>query len=176
MQIEGSSSRAIEAGKALGVDFVLAGRVSRDERRIRLAAQLVDVRRQSYLWSETFSRDLNDALTLQRDVASRVAQSLSGGVLSPVFSRATRRSPTAAAYEPALRGRALRREGTEPALRQSVAMFEEASAFDGEYAAAPAGLADCYWLLGRPGWEVESSRGTAAAGARGRRAGAGPRP
>lgn len=154
MQSRGSASRPIEAGKALGADFVLAGRVSRDERRIRLAAQFVDVRRQSYLWSETYSRDLSDAFTLQRDVAGRVAQSLSGGVLSPVFSRATRRSPSAAAYEPALRGRALRRTGTEQALRQSVAMFEEAAAFDGEYAAAPAGLADCYWLLGRPGWEA----------------------
>jgi tetratricopeptide (TPR) repeat protein len=91
---------------------------------------------------------------LQRDVAARIAQSLAGGVLSPVLVRATRRSPSFAAYERALRGRAGRQQPTEGGLRGCVAMFEQAVALDAEYAAAHAGLADCYRLLGGPGWEV----------------------
>jgi tetratricopeptide (TPR) repeat protein len=91
---------------------------------------------------------------LQRDVAVRIAQSLADGVLSPVLARATNRSPSFAAYERVLRGRALRQMGAERAVRDAIAMFEEAIRFDAEYAAAHAGLADCYRVLGGPGWEV----------------------
>ena len=68
---------------------------------------------QTQLWAETYERRLNDVLMLQRDVAGRIAQSLGGGVLSPVVARATRRSPNFAAYERALKGRAYRQQATE---------------------------------------------------------------
>ena len=154
MQYKGSRKGVMEIGRELGVDYLLEGSVRRDARRVRITAQLVDVGSQTQLWTETYERDVSDVLMLQRDVAGRIAQSLAGGVLSPVLARATRRSPTFAAYELALRGRAYRQQATEPAVRECVAMFEQAVALDAEYAAAHAGLADCYRLLGGPGWEV----------------------
>lgn len=154
MQYKGSRKGAMEIGRELGVDYLLEGSVRRDERRVRITAQLVDVQSQTQLWAETYERDVRDVLMLQRDVAVRIAQSLAGGVLSPVLARATRRSPSFAAYERVMRGRALRQVATEASIREAVSLFEEAIRFDGEYAAAYAGLADCYRLLGAPGWEV----------------------
>jgi TolB-like protein/DNA-binding winged helix-turn-helix (wHTH) protein/tetratricopeptide (TPR) repeat protein len=154
MQYKGSRKGAMEIGRELGVDYLLEGSVRRDERRVRITAQLVDVQSQTQLWAETYERDVRDVLMLQRDVAVRIAQSLAGGVLSPVLARATRRSPSFAAYERVLRGRALRQVATEASIREAVGLFEEAIRFDGEYAAAYAGLADCYRVLGGPGWEV----------------------
>jgi TolB-like protein/DNA-binding winged helix-turn-helix (wHTH) protein/tetratricopeptide (TPR) repeat protein len=154
MQYKHSRKGVMEIGRELGVDYLLEGSVRRDERRVRITAQLVDVQSQTQLWAETYERDVRDVLMLQRDVAVRIAQSLAGGVLSPVLARATRRSPSFAAYERVLRGRALRQVATDAAIRDAVTIFEEAIAFDGEYAAAYAGLADCYRVLGGPGWEV----------------------
>ncbi len=154
MQYKGSRKGVMEIGRELGVAYLLEGSVRRDARRVRITAQLVDVGSQTQLWTETYERDVGDVLMLQRDVAARVAQSLAGGALSPVLARATRRSPSFAAYERVLRGRAARQLATEEGLRQCVALFEEAIAQDAEYAAAHAGRADCYRLLGGPGWEV----------------------
>lgn len=154
MQYKASHKDVMQIGRELGVDYLLEGSVRRDAARVRITAQLVDVRSQTQLWAETYERDVSDVLMLQRDVAGRLAQSLAGGVLSPVLARATRRSPSFAAYERALKGRAFRQQATEGALRQCIVMFEEATALDAEYAGAYAGLADCYRLLGGPGWEV----------------------
>jgi TolB-like protein/DNA-binding winged helix-turn-helix (wHTH) protein/tetratricopeptide (TPR) repeat protein len=154
MQYKASHKGVMQIGQELGVDYLLEGSVRRDARRVRITAQLVDVRSQAQMWSETYERDVSDVLMLQRDVATRIAQSLAGGVLSPVLARATRRSPSFAAYERVLRGRAFRQQATESSVRQCIAMFEEAIGLDAEYAAAHAGLADCYRLLGGPGWEV----------------------
>lgn len=154
MQYKASHKDVMQIGQELGVDYLLEGSVRRDATRVRITAQLVDVKSQTQLWAETYERDVRDVLMLQRDVAGRIAQSLAGGVLSPVLARATRRSPSFAAYERALKGRAYRQQATEASVRQCVVMFEEAVGLDAEYAGAYAGLADCYRLLGGPGWEV----------------------
>ena len=154
MQYKASGKGVMQIGQELGVDYLLEGSVCRDASRVRITAQMVDVGSQTQLWTETYERDLRNVLMLQRDVATRIAESLAGGVLSPVLARATRRSPSFAAYERVLRGRGYRQQATEASLRQCIAMFEEAVALDAEYAAAHAGLADCYRLLGGPGWEV----------------------
>jgi TolB-like protein/tetratricopeptide (TPR) repeat protein len=153
MQYKASRKDVIQIGQDLGVDYLLEGSVGRDAARVRITAKLTEVNSQTPLWAETYERNLNDVLMLQRDVAGRIAQSL-GGVLSPVLARATRRSPNIAAYDRTLKGRAFRHEATEAGLRQCVAMFEEATALDAEYASAYAGLSDCYRLLGGPGMEV----------------------
>ncbi len=154
MQYKASRKGVMQIGQELGVDYLLEGSVRRDATRVQLTARLVDMKSQTRLWAETYERRLNDVLMLQRDVAGRIAQSLGGGVLSPFVARATRRSPNLAAYERALKGRAYRQQATEAAVRQCIAMFEEATALDAEYAGAHAGLSDCRRLLGGPDWEV----------------------
>lgn len=153
MQYRGSKKSVMEIGRELAVDYLLEGSVRRDANRVRITTQLVDVTSQTQLWTETYERDVKDVLMLQRDVASRIARSLAGGVLSPVLARELA-SPPFAAYELVLKARALRQEATEEAAWKCVAAFEEAIRLAPGYAPAHAGLGDCYRLLGAPGWEA----------------------
>src|SRR5262249_19547547 len=59
------------------------------------------------------------------------------------------------AYEMSLRGKFFREQATEEGARKAIEYFQRAIAIDPSYAAAHSGLADCYRLLGAPGWEVE---------------------
>jgi TolB-like protein/tetratricopeptide (TPR) repeat protein len=158
MRYRGSTIGVMAIGKELNVQYVLEGSVRRDQQRARISARLVDVTSQSQLWSETYERDLKDVLMLQRDVATRIARSLAGGVLSPFVSRngsaGGPQSPPFAAYELVLRARMLRQLATEEGAWQCVATLEEALRLDDRYAPAHAALADCYRLLGAPGWDA----------------------
>jgi TolB-like protein/DNA-binding winged helix-turn-helix (wHTH) protein/tetratricopeptide (TPR) repeat protein len=152
-----SGKNVMDIGRELHIDYLLEGSVRRDATRARITAQLVDVKSQTQLWSETYERDLKDVLMLQRDVAMRIAQSLAGGVLSPVLRQAPA-APAFAAYELVLRARAQRQLATEDGGWRCVAAFEEAIRIDPAYAPAHAGLSDCYRLLGAPGWEAGPPR------------------
>ena len=158
MQVQGVDARGHGDRKELSVDYVLEGSVRRDQQRARISVRLVDVISQTQLWSETYERDLKDVLMLQRDVATRIARSLAGGVLSPFVARnasaSSAPSPPFAAYELMLRARMLRQQATEEGAWQCVATLEEALRIDDLYAPAHAALADCYRLLGAPGWEA----------------------
>lgn len=155
MQYRHSPKNVMDIGRDLGVDYLLEGSIRRDAERVRITAQLIDVHSQTQLWTEAYERDLKDVLMLQRDVAMRIAKSLAGGVFSPVLARQPEpATPKFAAYELVLKARYLRQQATEEGAWQCVATFEEAIRSDPDYAPAHAGLADCYRLLGAPGWEA----------------------
>ncbi len=155
MQYRHSPKNVMDIGRDLGVDYLLEGSIRRDAERVRITAQLIDAHSQTQLWTEAYERDLKDVLMLQRDVAMRIAKSLAGGVLSPVLARQPEpATPKFAAYELVLKARYLRQQATEEGAWQCVATFEEAIRSDPDYAPAHAGLADCYRLLGAPGWEA----------------------
>jgi len=121
---------------------------------VRINARLVDVNSQTQLWAETYEHELKDVLMFEHDVAMKLAQSLAGGVLSPVLGPPAPATPKFAAYELVLRARSLRNQATEASAWRCVATYEESIAIDPSYAPAHAGLADCYRLLGAPGWEA----------------------
>jgi TolB-like protein/DNA-binding winged helix-turn-helix (wHTH) protein/tetratricopeptide (TPR) repeat protein len=159
MQYRHSSKNVMDIGRELNVDYLLEGSVRRDAEHVRITAQLIDVHSQTQLWTEAYERDLKDVLMLQRDVGMRLAKSLAGGVLSPVLARQPEpATPQFAAYELVLKARSLRQQATEESAWQCVATFEEAVRIDPNYAPAHAGLADCYRLLGAPGWEAGPPR------------------
>jgi TolB-like protein/DNA-binding winged helix-turn-helix (wHTH) protein/tetratricopeptide (TPR) repeat protein len=144
-----------EIGRALNVQYVLEGSIRRAGDHVRITAQLIDVMSQTQLWAESYDHDVRDVLLTQRDVAMRVADSLTMSVLrvTPV-----QHMPSADAYDATLRGRALRQQATEASLARAREYFERALGLDPAYAPAHAGLADVYHVLGGPGWEFERPR------------------
>jgi len=139
----------------LGVDYVLEGSVRRAGNRIRITAQLVQANDMTHLWSESYDRDVSDVLAIQSEVAMRIARSLTLALAQPGGQAGQRATASFPAYELALRGRMFREQATEESARKAIEYFQRAIALDSSYAAAYAGLADAYWLLGSPGWEVE---------------------
>jgi len=137
----------------LGVDYVLEGSIRRESNQIRITAQLVQTTDMTHLWAESYDRDVSDVLAIQSEVAMRIARSLTlalkrpgGDVLPPA---------SFPAYELCLRGKFFREQATEEGARKAIAYFQRAVSLAPTYAPAHAGLADCYRLLGAPGWEVE---------------------
>jgi adenylate cyclase len=63
------------AGK-LKVSHVLEGSVRRSGDRLRIAAQLIDAKTDSQLWSETYDRTLDDVFAVQDEIAARVIEAL----------------------------------------------------------------------------------------------------
>ena len=140
--------------KDLGVDYVLEGSIRRAGSRMRITAQLVQTTDMTHLWAESYDRDVSDVLAIQREVAMKIAHSLTLALQRPPTDRRT----TAAsfpAYELCLRGKFFREQATEEGARKAIEYFQRAIAIDPSYAPAHSGLADSYRLLGAPGWEVE---------------------
>jgi TolB-like protein/DNA-binding winged helix-turn-helix (wHTH) protein/Flp pilus assembly protein TadD len=152
MLYKGARKSVGQIRQELGVDYVLEGSVRRSGSRLRITAQLVQAREMTHLWSESYDREVADSLAIQSEVATKIAHSLELALKRP---RSASVAPVSAAYELTLRGRAYREQATEEGARKAIEFFQRAIAVDPSYAPAHAGLADCYRLLGAPGWEVE---------------------
>jgi TolB-like protein/DNA-binding winged helix-turn-helix (wHTH) protein/Flp pilus assembly protein TadD len=152
MLYKGARKSVGQIRQELGVDYVLEGSIRRSGSKMRITAQLVQAHEMTYLWSESYNRDVSDTLAIQSEVAMKIARSLELALRHPQATRTTASFP---AYELTLRGRAYREQATEEGARKAIEFFQRAIELDPSYAPAHSGLADCYRLLGAPGWEVE---------------------
>ena len=58
------------------VQYVIEGSVRRDSERVRITAQLIQVKDQSHLWTRQYDRDLGHLLELQEEIAREVANEI----------------------------------------------------------------------------------------------------
>src|SRR5450432_299724 len=65
-----------EIGQELGVANVLEGSVRRAGGKVRVTAQLIEMRTNTHLWAETYDRDLADVFAIQSDIAQQIATAL----------------------------------------------------------------------------------------------------
>jgi TolB-like protein/predicted Ser/Thr protein kinase len=65
-----------QIGRELGVEYILEGSARREGSRVRVAADLIQVRDQTQLWGDVFEREMAGILALQNDVAREVAKAL----------------------------------------------------------------------------------------------------
>jgi TolB-like protein/cytochrome c-type biogenesis protein CcmH/NrfG len=63
-------------GQRLGVRYLLAGSVRRNEQRLRVTVQLIDVESRAYLWAERIDGELSDRFELQDRTAAIVAANI----------------------------------------------------------------------------------------------------
>jgi TolB-like protein len=94
MQYKSGIARNLrEIGQQLGVAHVVEGSVQRSGNRVRINAQLVDVRTDRHLWGQTYDRDLADVFAIQSEIAKTIADQLEAK-LSPAEKDAIERAPT----------------------------------------------------------------------------------
>jgi TolB-like protein/Flp pilus assembly protein TadD len=132
-----------EIAKELGVDAVVEGSVIREGNRIRVTAQLIRGATDAHFWSETYDRELRDALALESEVAQAIAEKVEVTVTGEERQRLTATRVVAPeVYESYLKGRFLLGAGnTQADLGQSVSDFEDAIHRDATFAPAYLGLA-----------------------------------
>jgi serine/threonine protein kinase/Flp pilus assembly protein TadD len=130
---------APQVGEKLGAMYVLEGSIRRAGSRLRITTQLVEVSTRHSVWAERYDRQMEDVFAIQEEISLSIAKALEI-TLSPQEEKVIARKPTAnpQAYDFYLRGRNyLRQRQFEYAL----AMYQEATKLDPDFALAYAGIA-----------------------------------
>jgi adenylate cyclase len=73
---KGKSVDVKEIGKDLGVRYVLEGSVQRDQKRVRVNAQLIDAGTGAHLWADHFEGDVGDLFKLQDGMVANLTNTL----------------------------------------------------------------------------------------------------
>ncbi|MFL6733125.1 MAG: tetratricopeptide repeat protein [Sphingomicrobium sp.] len=126
--------------KALGVAFLMEGSVRRSSDLIRVSTRIVDGETGFDKWSQSFDRNVSDALSIQSAIAAFVTDALLAGLAReqrPSERIGGTRDPKA--FDAFLRGSALYRSaGGETSDFAALKKFDDAIAVDAKYAAAHA--------------------------------------
>jgi TolB-like protein/Tfp pilus assembly protein PilF len=145
---KGTTKPVREIGTELNVGSVLEGSVRRAGSQVRVTAQLIDVARDTSLWSSEYDRKLEDIFALQRDIAEQVARALTMTLpVAPPDSFEVTGTQDLDAYSDYLRARFYANKGTRDDFYRAISYFEQAIARAPSYALAYAGMADAYGNL-----------------------------
>ena len=143
-----STKKLAEIGRELQVDHILEGSVRKSGDRIRVTAQLVEVNTDTHLWSETYTRQLDDIFAVQDEIAQAIVSALkvtlTGGEQPSIDSRAT---TSVEAYNKYLLGRHLWSQRSAGPILASTKPLKEAITMDANYGQAWEALADAYVLI-----------------------------
>jgi hypothetical protein len=84
----------------------LEGSVQRSANRVRVSAQLIDARNDTYVWAEKYDRELADVFGIQSEISEKIADQLQTK-LSPTEKSAMNERPTSdmVAYDLYLRAK-----------------------------------------------------------------------
>ena len=138
-----------EIARTLGVDAVVEGSVIKEGDHIRVTAQLIRGSTDTHFWSETYDREMRDALTLESELAQSIAEKVQVTVTGEEQKRLNFARPIAPeVYESYLKGKFVLEQGNKAGLEESIHHFQEALDRDATFAPAYQGLAEAYTMLG----------------------------
>ena len=134
-----------QIGRELKVDYVLEGSTRREGSRVRISADLINVRDQMQLWGDIFEKDLSGILILQNEVAEKVAEALAIKLLPSEQARLSQvGTVNPEAYDAYLKGHYhWDRLGKED-LEKAMEYFNIAVEKDPDWAPPYAGLAESW--------------------------------
>ena len=145
MQYKGTRKPLPEIARELNVDAVVEGTVQRSGSRVRITAQLLEAWTDRHLWAETYERNFEDVIRLERQMALAIAHEVTGRLTPAQETRLARSTTTnPRAYDAYLRGRYLFAQRTAEPVTEAIGYFEQAVREDPHFALAYSGLADCY--------------------------------
>jgi TolB-like protein/Flp pilus assembly protein TadD len=144
-QFKGKGEDIRNIGQKLNVDAVLEGSVLRAGSRLRVAAQLNRTSDGYHVWAERYDRDVQDAVSLQDEIARAVSLHLEAPVAAAPAPQ--RHTESVEAHNSYLMGRYLFNQRTEASMRKGIRYFERSVSLDPNYAAAYASLASSWLVL-----------------------------
>jgi serine/threonine protein kinase/Flp pilus assembly protein TadD len=138
-----------EIGEELGVATILEGTIQKENNRIRVRAQLINVEDGFHLWTETYDRKLESVFDMQDEISQAIVSKLKIKLVGEEKVMLKKRyTENVEAYNLYLKGRHLWNKRTEQGLKKAIEYFEQALRLDPDYALAYAGLGDAYNMLG----------------------------
>ena len=140
-----SDTDPLQAGRELGVDFVLDGRLKKSGQKYRVSLQLLDVQKSATVWAGQFDETFTDILELEDHISEQVADALVSQITGEhVVKLAKRGTDNPKSYEAYLKGRFYWNQFTTDALPKAIECFHKAVELDPDYALAHVGVADFY--------------------------------
>ncbi|HEY8187968.1 MAG TPA: winged helix-turn-helix domain-containing protein [Pyrinomonadaceae bacterium] len=124
-------------GRELNVRAVVTGRVHRHGDTVSIQADLIDLDSVSQIWGQHYDRKLADILLVQEEISRDIFENLR-------LKLNVEEQKQLEAYRLYLKGRNAWNKRTPEGLSQGIDYFQQAINTDPNYAAAYAGLADCY--------------------------------
>jgi DNA-binding winged helix-turn-helix (wHTH) protein/TolB-like protein/Flp pilus assembly protein TadD len=153
----------LAAGRDLGVEAVIDGALQVSDQRVRLTARLVEVSTGKALSTSTFDERGANLLDVQDSLARRVAEALEidlRGRSREAFRKRETDDPVA--WRMYTYGRYHWERRNEEGFRRALEFFSSAERRDPRFAAAVAGIADAWALLGIFGLEPTARAGAEA--------------
>jgi eukaryotic-like serine/threonine-protein kinase len=144
-----------EIGRELGADYVLQGSI-RWERpatgggRVRVTPQLVEVSKDSDVWTDRYDAEMGDVFAVQGEIGEQVAAAMQVALQTGERQTlAAKPTESFEAYNNFLRAEALRTTISDAATgwREAVTLYERAISLDPRFALASARLAEVHSLL-----------------------------
>ena len=140
-----SDTDPLQAGRELGVDFVLDGRLKKSGKKYRVSLQLLDVQKSATVWAGQFDETFTDVLALEDHISEQVADALVSQITGEHTIKLSKRgTDNPKAYEAYLKGRFYWNQFTSDSLPKAIVYFQKAVELDPEYALAHVGVADFY--------------------------------
>ena len=132
-----------EIARRLNVAHILEGSVRMDGNRVRISTQLIEARSDTYLWSETYDRQLDDIFAIQDEVATLVTRQLEVELLD-ALPQVQRTDPEAYSLYLQARFQFITQENFE----SSISKLKQALDIDPKYAPAWVMLGHRYFNQG----------------------------
>jgi adenylate cyclase len=149
---------AEDAGRQMGVRFVLEGAVRRSGRRIRATVELTDVIARQIVWAEQYDRILDDGLAVQDEIAAEVLKALDVKLASGEKWLLHSTLKSLEALDFFHRGLSRFYAGTKADNAAAREMFEQVARLQPDSAVGPAYLCFTYWVDAFRGWAENKDR------------------
>lgn len=144
----------------LGVNHLLEGSVRTSGNQVRVTAQLIDVRTDTHLWSETYDGSLDDIFKIQDEITGKIASELQLQLVGGEQPSSTELLTTnAQAYQLYLQGRHLWRQRNAASIREAIGLFKQAVELDPGFHRAWSNLAVAYVNLPNYDLSYDSDQG-----------------
>jgi adenylate cyclase len=143
-------------GKELGAEYVVVGRLSRIDRRVRISAQLLDAETGKHIWADRWNTVLDDAFETGDEIAQAIGVALRPELLKSMSERAMRQAPgDLTAWDYGLRGLWHLRRPTRDDCERAIELLTRAVKLDPGSAFAHAYLANGHYRMLQLQWTVD---------------------
>ena len=120
-----------QIGKDLAARYVVQGSVRRQGDRVRIAAQLIEVKTAHQLWAQNYDRQIGDVFALQDEITRALIGAIEPELARAEQQRALRKPPeNLDAWDFSLQALAEIRKGTNSALNRAETLLVQAAALD----------------------------------------------
>jgi TolB-like protein/AraC-like DNA-binding protein len=141
-------------GEQLGVQTILEGSIRKSNEKLRITAQLIDVKDGTHYWSKRFDRKLVDIFDLEDEISLTIADEIRNNFGHFEVQDHLIKQPTESvdAYQLFLKGRSLQLKWTAESINQAISFYNQAIDLDKNYAKAYYANLQCYGLLAMWGY------------------------